>query len=171
MKPLHKGFAALVMVVFAVPNFYFVLRGGEDFPFTCGPMYAHYLGWDTPLYNFKFIGEYEGTETVLPSRLGNLSEAYTMRYFFSKVYGSCEEWSPFGDHPNDSRAQFEERLSRYFKQYLYQLRVTNQANTRNLKRLRLEVWRYNKEDRVDEKHIVGYYSAADETFKHQWTYR
>lgn len=157
------------MCAFASPNIYYALVGGEDFPYTCAPMFGHYIGEGTRFYNFKFIGEFEGgEERPLPPRLADLSEIGTMRFFFSKVYGSCDEISPFGNHPGDTTEKLEERLSRYFKRYLAVLPETERKDLPKLKRLRLEVWRYNSSDEVDAKQIVGSYSISRERFIHAW---
>ncbi len=168
LTPLQKLYAVIVMVLFATPNLYYAACGREDFPYTCALMFGHYIGKGTQFYSFKFIGESESADTTLPSRFGQLSEIATMRFFFSKVYGSCRELSAFGDHLGETPQQFEERLSRYFKGYLSALSRTEQTDVQNLKRLRLEVWCYGSEDRVDAKHIVGYYTPHTEKFTHQW---
>lgn len=164
----QKWCAALVMFIFAVPNMYYVAMGGEDFPFTCAPMFGHYIGPGTTFYNFKFIGEFPGEEKVLPSKIGRVEEIGAMRYFFSKVYGSCDEMSPFGNHPGDTPQQLEERLGKYFKSYLRVLPEAGLKDATGLQRLRLEVWRYDSQDKVDDKHVVGYYSPATEKFTHEW---
>lgn len=164
----QKWSAALVMLFFAAPNVYYAAIGNEDFPYTCAPMFAHYIGKDTRFYNFKFIAEYPNGEKILPPNIGTMGELRAMRFFFSKVYGSSEEISPFGDHLNDTPRQFEERLARYFRQYLKDLPEEEKANLPNLKQLRLEVWRFDAKDQVDLKHVVGYYSPTTEKFTHVW---
>jgi hypothetical protein len=168
LTPIQKIYAVIIMSLFAAPNIYYMVTGGEDFPFTSAPMFGHYIGKGTQFYSFRFIGEFDGVEKVLPPRLGKNSEIATLRFFFSKIYGSCEELSPFGNHPDDSSRRLEERLATYFKGYLAALPEAGYTDINGLQRIRLEVWRYNSQDEVDAKHVVGRYTISTEKFMHQW---
>ncbi|WP_143091056.1 hypothetical protein [Thermoflexibacter ruber] len=160
-----KIYALVIMLVFIIPNAYFVIIGDEDFPFTCAPMFGHYVGDETQFYNFKFIGEFESKEEFLPPKLTNVDELSTMRFFFIKVYSSCEETPPFGTYKNDNWEKLSNRLSIYFKSYLKVLAKNQQINLADLKSVRLEVWRYGKDKKeIDAKNVVGHYDITSQKF-------
>ena len=166
MKQLNALYASIVMVAFLIPNLYVVVKGSENFPFSSCPMFAHYIGDETQMYNFKFIGTFENTEKVLPPSFGTDGEIMSMRFFFSKVYGSSQTNSPFTIAQNDSKELFEERLTTYFKNYLNSL--PDPTTGAGLQTIRLEMWHYDEEDSVDDKHTIGYYDLSSEKFHHTW---
>ena len=165
----RKGFAIVVMVAFLVPNLVFIIRGKEDFPFTAAPMFAHYISDHTIFYNFKFIGHTnQDSILLLPAEYGTTSEMMSRRFFFSKVYGSADCPSSFGDFCQDTPQEFENRLSRYFTAYLRVLPKNSDINVKHLRRIDLEVWKYNPDNTVADKHRVGYYDPATQRFTHTW---
>jgi hypothetical protein len=107
MKQLHALYASIVMMVILIPNLYVVIKGNENFPFSSCPMFAHYIGDETQFYNFKFIGTFKDTEKILPPSFGNDGEIMSLRFFFSKVYGSPQTHSPFTITENDNKKRFE----------------------------------------------------------------
>jgi hypothetical protein len=143
-----------------------VVKGSENFPFSSCPMFAHYIGNETRLYNFKFIGTFKNTEKILPPSFGHDGEIMSLRFFFSKVYGSPQSYSPFTITENDNKKLFESRLTNYFQNYLISL--AEPIFISGLKTIRLEIWLYNNEEQVADKHTVGYYDLSSEKFYHTW---
>ena len=166
---MKKAFAIGVMVAFLVPNLIFIVRGKEDFPFTAAPMFAHYIGDHTVMYNFKFIGHTDQDSTlILPPEYGANNEMMSRRFFFAKVYGSVDCPSSFGDFCNDTPQKLEDRLSQYFTAYLWALSKNNDLDVSHLRRIDLEVWKLNPDNTASEKHRVGYYDTATQRFIHTW---
>ncbi len=166
MKQLHVLYASIVIIAFLIPNLYVVVKGNEIFPFSSCPMFAHYIGDETQMYNFKFIGTFENAEKVLSPSFGTDGEIMSMRFFFSKVYGSSQSNSPFSIAENDSKQLFEERLTIYFENYLHNL--ADPATHAGLQTIRLEMWHYDEEENIDDKHTIGYYDLSSEKFYHTW---
>ena len=166
---VQKAFATLIIIAFLIPNTVAIYRGSENFPFTACPMFAHYIGDHTQMYNFEFIGRQpDGTRVILTPQYGADSEMMSRRFFFSKVYGSVDCPSSFGNFCDDTPQNFEERLGQYFTAYLAALPEDSEPATDNLRRIDLEVWRYDGNDTVTEKHQVGYYRPETQTFTHTW---
>ncbi|SDK00920.1 hypothetical protein SAMN05421823_101643 [Catalinimonas alkaloidigena] len=169
-KKGKKRYAILVIVLFLLPNLFVVVTGLESYPFTCAPMFGHYIGDGTEFYAFRYIGETPAAAEVdLPLNLGKRDLVPSGRYFFSKVYGSCYDYSPFGSRPNDSPAKLEERLSSYFTAYTEALPIADTSTTYDLKSIRLEVWRLDEARNPVEKRVVGTYDVNAKKFTHTYT--
>ncbi len=166
LKHLQGLYASVVIIAVLVPNLYAVVQGNENFPFSSCPMFAHYIGEETQLYNFKFVGTYNNVEKILPPSFGNDGEVMSMRFFFAKVYGSSLKKSPFTVTADDDRILFEKRLSDYFRAYLKAF--PDPAFSSGLKNIRLEIWHLGTEGEVHDKHTVGYYDVSAEKFHHTW---
>lgn len=172
MSKRSKIWAVGIMALFVLPNAYVVIKGTEDFPFTCAPMFGHYIGESTYLYDFKFIGEGTNTEKQLHPVCHGISEMWSMRLLFNKVYGSMEPHSPFGDHVNDSSEQFEARLSEYFARYFNpadEAFAKTNGDFSNIRAVRFEIDQYTRQKEKLTTHVVGYYNPSTKTFTHTWT--
>ncbi|SNR96312.1 MULTISPECIES: hypothetical protein [Hymenobacter] len=169
MKPIQKAAAVGVMCAFIGPNLCSIVQGKESFPFTPAPMFAHYIGDDTNFYDIDFVGTKGQTEKALYPGL-NKNDAHarnyaTMRFFLNKIYGSAEAKSPLGYFEQDTKAQFENRMSTFFTHYFATDLATGAAPVDTI---RLEISRYNRRYKLQEKHVVGYYAVQAQKFTHVW---
>ncbi|QHT71663.1 hypothetical protein GXP67_35840 [Rhodocytophaga rosea] len=129
-------------------------------------MFAHYIDETRLFYDFEFIGQNERIEKVLyPSYTEPLQakDRLIRRFFFNKVYGSVEE-SSFSNFKEDTADQLSVRLEDFFAAYFRYL----QADTLNIKTVRLEVHQYDNTYVLKEKHIVGHYDISTGKFIHTW---
>lgn len=169
----HKIYAGLVISLFLIPEIAAIALPLENWPFTSAPMFAHYVGPQTPRYYFRFIGEYperrKNERQIRAMKLG-LKEWELMRHFFGKVYGSIDPRAPWGHFPNDTRETFEMRLSRFFHGLTVQLERKKKARkyAKGLRSLRLEVVRLDSQDQPVEVHRVGRYFVGEDRFVHEW---
>lgn len=138
----------------------------ENWPFTPAPMFAHYVGPETPRYRFIFKADLDdGTskEVGYPSVGANWS---LMRFFFKYIYGSAEPGSVFNVFPNDSKSDFEQRLTIFFKAFskLYGLKHP-QNSIRSIKLLVGKLAPSSK--KIIETHEVGIFEQ--EGFSMTWS--
>jgi len=133
-------------------------------------MYAHYVDRNTPRYKFLFVGELDGGERQLSAYDVGVDYA-AMRFFFSHVYGSMEGTaSPFNRFPNDTKAEFEQRLSRFFAAFARRHR--QRFPHPGLTGVRLQVARLRWDDNsVDELHEIGRHDVRSGRFTHTWISR
>ncbi|WP_299554823.1 hypothetical protein [Seonamhaeicola sp.] len=125
MNLLKKWYKHLIVFVVLAPNLFVVAFGIESFPFTCAPMFGHYIDNNTNLYIFKFEGVRKGIKTDL-SNYYNKPEDCFIRHFFSKVYGSAEAISPFTHKLTESPEAFNQRMNAFFEDYTAFLKKEHQ---------------------------------------------
>jgi hypothetical protein len=156
-------------VAFLLPNVIALFIPYEEFPYTSAPMFAHYVGDNTPVYRFRFIGEFQDERVAREIRAAdlNMNGVPFSRYFFGSVYGSIDPLSPFGRYVSTTPAEFEQRLTTFFGSLTTVLKKQSQAEW-PLSRIRLEVVRLNRENRDSIIHTVGYYDVASDHFSHTW---
>jgi len=169
----YKIYAGIVIGLFLIPEITAVVLPLENWPFTCAPMFAHYVGEGTARYRFRFIAEY-AKESRPPREISindiGLRQIKVMRYFFGKVYGSIDPRAPWGHFPNDTQEAFEARLSRFFHGLTLQMKKKKKGKkyAKGLKGIRLEVIRLDIQNRPGEVHTVGRYSVKERRFAHGW---
>lgn len=165
---IYKLAVIVFSVAFVAPNLWAIVSPYEDWPYTSLPMYAHYVDQDTPRYRFIFVGEFAdgGEEEVTAYSVG--VDYAAMRFFLMYVYGSVETAaSPFNRFPNDDRAAFEDRLSRFFGAYAW--RYADRFPERPLRGIRLQVAQLQWPDNdVGEVHEIGRHDVAAGRFIHSW---
>lgn len=105
-----------IALIVLLPNIFVVIFGIESFPYTCAPMFGHYIDDDTDLYLFKFEGVTDSTKVNLVDYYGK-PEEFFIRHFFSKVYGSTKAISPFDKRLKDSESDFQYRMDTFFNHY------------------------------------------------------
>ncbi len=106
----------LVLFLVLAPNIFVVIMGIESTPYTCAPMFGHYIDENTDLYLFKFEGVLDGEKTNLVDYYGK-PEGFFIRHFFSKVYGSTKAISPFTNKLSESPEAFNKRMQAFFISY------------------------------------------------------
>ena len=106
----------IVAVLILAPNIFVAVLGIESFPYTCAPMFGHYIDDNTDLYLFKFEGVNDSTTTNLTNYYGK-SEDLFIRHFFSKVYGSTHAISPFDSKLTESKSDFQYRMNAFFNHF------------------------------------------------------
>jgi len=142
----------------------------EEFPYTSAPMFAHYVGPDTPRYRFRFVaerGDGSAEREIRATDLG-LNGVELSRYFLGSIYGSMDPLSPFGHHGGDTPEAFEARLSTFFRDATTVLERRGGAAPGQLSGIRLEVVRLEGGNRDGEVHVVGRYDVASHHFTHTW---
>ncbi|HEY1025733.1 MAG TPA: hypothetical protein VGE26_11255 [Sphingobacteriaceae bacterium] len=164
MKKTGKFFAAMVMLLFILPNLAAVIIGRESYPFTPAPMFAHYIGDRSNFYDFAFIAEGDSLETaVVPKHPEHRNELAIKRFFFDRIYGSVERNSPLWSNNNDDRNQLETRLNKFFSTYFKDL------DGGGYKRIRLEVKQYDHKYAELASHTVGVFDLSTKHFTHTWS--
>ncbi len=87
--------ASVFIVAFLLPNMWAFVDPFETFPYTSAPMFAHYVGEDTPRYRFRFMAESGGEEQEIRATDLGLAGVEFTRYFFGHVYGSTDPTTPY----------------------------------------------------------------------------
>jgi hypothetical protein len=161
--------ASLFIAAFLLPNLTAVVRPYESFPYTSAPMFAHYVGPQTPRYRLRMTAETAdgGRERELRAADLGLNGIDFTRYFFGTVYGSVDPYSPFGNHPGDDRAAFEARVGSFFDRVTTVLRRRDPAAWERLARVRLEAVRLTERNHDGEARLVGHYDVASHRFVHR----
>lgn len=116
LKSWKSKYAVLIWAIVLVPNIFAIYFGVASFPFTCAPMFAHQVNDDSKLCVFKFEGSNTCKTVDLADNYGR-SETFFIRYFFSKVYGSSEQVSPFATRLSENKADFQRRMNDFFEDY------------------------------------------------------
>ncbi|WOD43383.1 hypothetical protein [Hwangdonia lutea] len=111
-----KIYFNIVATLILVPNIFVAIIGIETFPYTCAPMFGHYIDDNTNLYLLKFEGVNDSTKTNLTEFYGK-SEDLFIRHFFSKVYGSTHAISPFDSKLSESKSDFQYRMDTFFNHF------------------------------------------------------
>jgi hypothetical protein len=162
--------AMLFIIVFLAPNLVALVIPYEEFPYTSAPMFAHYVGEETPRYRFHFIAVFvngQAAQEIYATDLG-LNGVGFSRYFLGSMYGSIDPRSPFGHHGEDTEAAFENRLSGFFRRMMTVLARRGYPALPQVSGIRLEVARLNDKNEDAELHMVGRYDVATEWFIRTW---
>jgi hypothetical protein len=163
-------FGAVASALFLLPHIAALVHPYEEFPYTSAPMFAHYVGPETPRYRFRFAAEFADGRPAVEFRgpdLGLRGVEFT-RYFFSTVYGSVHPHSPFAPHRQDTPAAFEARMTRALADMATVLRRRDPARWQGLAGVRLEVVRLGAGNREVDAHEVGVFSLDSGRFVHTW---
>lgn len=169
----HKVYAWIVTALFLLPELFAIALPIENWPVTSAPMFAHYVGLETPRYQFRFVGEYgnrkKKARKIRGSKIG-LTERKLMRHFFGKVYGSIDPRAPWGHFLNDTPEKFEARLSRFFRGLVIQINKKKKWRkySKGLQSIRLEVVKLGPDNQIEEKRVVGTFSLKTGQFTHTW---
>lgn len=116
LKALKKIYKPTVIVLILIPNLFVMIFGIESFPYTCAPMFGHYIDDNTDFYLMKFEGVNDSIKTDLTDYYGKPDEFF-IRHFFSKVYGSTDDISPFTNKLEESPEAFQSRMDEFFNHY------------------------------------------------------
>ncbi len=159
-----KLYAIIVICAFVLPSLYFIIAGRESFPFSQAPMFSHYIGQETNFYDFKYFLEKDSVEKEIypDSYPGHFSKLAISRFFFNNIYVSVEKTSPFGFIKNDNKEKLENRMSRFFLAYFQ----SHNHDTSGI--IRLDVYKYNRNNELKEKHTIGYYDILHHHYIHTW---
>ena len=160
-KHRHVWAASIFIVAFLLPNLWAFVDPYETFPYTSAPMFAHYVGEDTPRYRFRFVTESGGEEHELRATDLGLAGVEFTRYFFGHVYGSTDPTTPFAIAGEDTPADFEARLSAFFGDVQT---VLERQNAKQLSGLRLELVRLDADNRDADVWVVGHYDTTTHRF-------
>jgi hypothetical protein len=158
-----KRYAAVIILIFLIPNLCSLIFGHESFPFTPAPMFTHYVDKKSTFYEFQFQGVSDtGTVKLKPYHKDNKGFIMTNRFFFDQIYGSVEHNYPIGTVKNDSEKKFEQRLSKFFSVYF------NYPEARDVRQIKLVVNQYDNSYKQTASHVVGIYDNVTKQFKHTW---
>ena len=160
-KRRHVWAASIFIVVFLLPNLWAFVDPYEIFPYTSAPMFAHYVDEATPRYRFRFVTEGGGEEHELRATDLGLAGVEFTRYFFGHVYGSTDPTTPFAVAGEDAPADFEARLSTFFRDVQA---VLERQNAKQLSGIRLELVRLDADNRDADVRVVGHYDATTQRF-------
>lgn len=167
MKPgpmKNKSYAFVVMLLFIIPNLYYITIGRESFPFTQAPMFGHYVGEDTRFFSFHYILESDSTrQEIFPDYNIKmpLAEISLKRFFFNSIYGSVEKKSPFGYYENDTKEALEGRMGLYFQAFF-------QSHINKNSKIWVDIIQYNRQYATKDKHTIGYFDGVTNRFVHTW---
>lgn len=158
-----KFYIGLVSAMVLIPNMYVVILGIEDFPFTCAPMFAHYIGPETALYIFKFDGVKDQNKELITSDEYGKPEAVFIRQFFSKAYGSKDPVSAFGYHPEDNLDAFSLRMNRFFCLYWKYL---SENKKKDYDKIELIVEKVDPSGKLLNSYLLGYFDVKKQQYFH-----
>lgn len=165
-----RAWAWTVSLAFLLPNLWFVFLGRESFPFTSAPMFAHYIGPETPLFYFEFNGvTQEGALLpIAPDKLGR-NERLLIRYFFSYVYGSTHPNRVFGLPEGNTPEIFAERMRRFFRAAYGPLQKRWQGPS--LTAIQVHLVEIDRARKPIDRRVLGSYSVSDDQYTHLWKAR
>lgn len=168
LSTLHNQ--VLVYLLYAlilIPNFLAIIMPFENWPYTNAPMFAHYIDDKTPRYTFKFWANFKDSEST---ELGYYSIGANWslpRYFFKYVYGAVGVTSVFNIYPDDTKVDFETRLSSFFSDFTKYYLARNTDKKERLQSISLYVARLsNVTNKPEEQKLVGTYYLKSEKFVH-----
>jgi hypothetical protein len=158
---LKNSYKTFVISLLLIPNLFVVVLGIESFPYTCAPMFGHYIDNETPLYLFKLEGLNQNKTTDLTAYLGK-PEDFFMRHFFSKVYGSTQAISPFSHKLSESQSAFQNRMHVFFEHYTTVLKEKYHLSFEqiNIKAIQVD----QKRQPRAEPQLLGYYDGLNKTY-------
>lgn len=111
-----NGYVILIYLLILIPNGIVIFYGLESFPYTCAPMFAHYLDQDTPIYVQRFDG-YVGDEKIdLTEYFGKNSVIFN-RNFFCKYHGGNGTRTPYSNWIEDTEENYLNRMKVFFDYY------------------------------------------------------
>lgn len=120
-------------------------------------MFGHYVGADTALYILKFE-TISGAERINLEPYYDRPEAYFIRHFFSKVYGSPGNISAFNGRLSESPAEFQMRMNAFFNAFTT---YAFEYHDLELKQVYLSAIRVDKDrNPLAEAVLLGYYDTA-----------
>ncbi|NJX15176.1 hypothetical protein [Tamlana crocina] len=158
IKTAYKYF---IFALVLLPNVFVMVFGIESFPYTCAPMFGHYIDSNTNLYLLKFEGVKDSIATNLTDYYGKPDEFF-IRHFFSKVYGSAEDISPFTDKLSENPEAFQNRMDEFFNGF-----NKNMLDKHNLSFdkivLRTVKVNHNREPQSESK-IIGYFDTKTKSY-------
>lgn len=157
----RKLYPILVSLVIIVPNLFSVFAGVESFPFTCAPMFGHYIDENTDLFVFKFEGQKGSKKTDLVNYFGK-PENHFIRHFFSKVYGSTDEITPFSNRLSDSPEEFQHRMNVFFEHYSTFLKTEYKKSYDKIS-LQVKKVDFERNDLTNYE-SVGYYDSKNKKY-------
>ncbi|AXP82435.1 hypothetical protein CJ739_3373 [Mariniflexile rhizosphaerae] len=158
MKRVYKP---LICACFLIPNLLVIIFGIESFPYTCAPMFGHYINKDTKFYLFKLEGVKDSKSIDLTKYLGKSDDLF-MRHFFSKVYGSTDAISPFTNKFSESKSDFQERMDLFFKNYS---NLLMDKYKRSFDKINLKIVEVNQKREPQTKpEIIAYYDSEKQHY-------
>jgi hypothetical protein len=164
---LRAILASIFIVGMLVPHLVLLIHPIEDFPLTSMPMFSAYAGPDRHRYRYHFIADLDTNTPVqreVTARDIDQDESRFMRYFLYDVYRSIDPDNPVTRYEHDDRAQFEERLARFFRSYVHHFHQQHPDQPR-IKGIRLLIERTHPSPAT---HEVGRYDTASSRFTHTW---
>ena len=158
--------ANVFILAVLLPNLWAVISPYENWPFTCAPMFAHYVDDETPRYRFAFEVQFDdGSKDEVGYYSAGLNWS-VMRFFFKWVYGATPSGGVFALYQNDTREAFENRLSTFFVAFLEAL--SSRVAPKIPLKLTLRAVRLNGENRDGESHKVGVFDIESQRFHLTW---
>lgn len=161
LKTLKSIYPAIVFSIVLIPNIFVIICRIESFPFTCAPMFGHYINDETDLYLFKFEGENESSKVDLVDYYGT-EEIFFMRHFLSKVYGTTESISPFNNKLSESESDFNLRMNTFF---IYYSNFLLEHHKLNFDKINLQVKKVDKNrNSLSGYETIGIYDCGTKTY-------
>ena len=161
LKLKKIAYPILVSLIVLLPNLFVMAMGIESFPYTCAPMFGHYINDRTSLFILNFEGVSEQESIDLTEYYGK-SELYFVRHFFSKVYGSTETISPYSHRLLESQGDFYLRMNQFFFEYNYFL---NKKYNLVLEKIYVKAKKVDKNrNELSVSDTLGYYSIEDRKY-------
>ncbi|MEL6916711.1 MAG: hypothetical protein AAFO99_03170 [Bacteroidota bacterium] len=159
---IKKIYLIVVSMVLLLPNLFVVVMGIESFPYTCAPMFGHYVDDNTNFYVLKFEGLTDDGEKIdLVDYYGKL-EIYFVRHFFSKAYGSIDPINPFSGRLSDNEEDFLKRMEIFFENYKAFLEKEHELF---FNRIDISVAKVDaKRNILDDYRLMGYYDFNTESY-------
>lgn len=165
LRCLKKIYKPLVIALVLLPNIFVIIFGIESFPYTCAPMFGHYIDNDTELYLIKFEGVNDTTSVDLTEYYGK-PESFFVRHFFSKVYGSTQAISPFTNKLSESPNAFQSRMNEFFKHYS---EFISKEYKLSFDRIDLKVKRVNQERKdLSSLKTIGFFDCNSQNYYSQY---
>lgn len=161
----YRILVSLFILAVIGSNIFAMIFEVEDWPFTNAPMFAHYVGPQTPRYAFVFEATFsDGSK----KELGYYSVGATwalMRYYFKYVYGAIPTGGVFSVYPHDTPSDFNSRMQRFFSAFVgYMERGGAQKPTG----VDIAVSKLGKNNEVIDSHLVGHYHPEAQRYEHLW---
>lgn len=158
---LKKIYKPLVVSIVLIPNLIVIAFGIESYPYTCAPMFGHYIDDNTNFYIIKFEGINANSTIDLTEYYGK-SDDYFIRHFFSKVYGSTKPITPFSSRLTESPKEFQSRMDQFFNQY--SSFISKKYNL-SFNRINLKIKKVNQErEDLSTSKIIGYFDSASKKY-------
>ncbi|MFD0988637.1 hypothetical protein ACFQ1R_00890 [Mariniflexile jejuense] len=158
LKNIYK---ATIIPLIVIPNIFVMVLGIESFPYTCAPMFGHYIDSKTDLYLLEFEGVNDGKTTNLINYLGK-PEDFFMRHFFSKVYGSTKAISPFSNKLSESDEAFHDRMKLFFLHYT---KILKDEYHLTFQKINIKAVKVNQDrKKLTEPKIIGFYDTSEKEY-------